>query len=113
MGQDWLIGTLVIGGLIGFVAMILGVANADRKAKRAIAEGKEPGFSWAWAILSIFLLARGIDLFIKECIYEKHKDDGTLANFIWQGVAILFLAAGIATFTNHIRWFLYTHRNRK
>jgi hypothetical protein len=112
MGRDWLIGILVIGGLIGFAAMLIGVAGADRKAKRAIAEGKEPGFSWAWLIFSLFILARGVALFIQECIYERHKGDGTLAHFIWQGAAVLLLAVGIAASINHIRWLIYTRRNR-
>lgn len=51
--------------------MLLGVAWADRKAKRDVAEGKEPGFSWAWLIFSIYILGQGVSLFIQECIYEK------------------------------------------
>ena len=113
MWRDWLIGILAIGGLIGFVAMLLGIAWADRKAKRAIAEGKEPSFSWAWFIFSIYILAQGVDKFIRECIYEKHKDNGAFANFMWQGIAILLLAVGITAFTNQVRWLIYTRRNRQ
>lgn len=93
--------------------MLIGVAWADRKAKRAIAEGEEPSFSWAWFILSIYVLAKGVSLFIRECIYEKHKDDGAFADFMWQGAAILLLALGCAAFSNQVRWLIYIYRNRE
>ena len=112
MWSGWLISILLFGGLVSFVAMLIGVAWADRKAKRAIAEGREPGFSWAWFIFSIYLLAQGLDKFIQECIYDRHKDDGALAHLIWQGLAILLLAVGITAFTNHVRWLIYTRRNQ-
>jgi hypothetical protein len=113
MWPGWLITALLIAGLIGFAAMLIGVAWADRKAKRAIAEGKEPGFSWAWFIFSIYALAQGGKLFIEECIYEKHKASGAVAYFALQGLGILALAAGITAFINQVRWLIYTRRRRK
>ena len=113
MWSDWLIGALLIGGLIGFAAMLIGVAWADRKAKRAIAEGKEPGFSWAWFVFSIYALAQGAKLFIEECIYEKHKSSGTVTYIALQGLGVLALAAGITAFSNQVRWLIYTRSRRK
>ena len=103
----------MIGGLVGFVAMLLGVAWADRKAKRAIAEGKEPGFSWAWFIFSIYILAQGAHSFIKECIYQEHENTGATANLIWQGLAIVLLAVGITFFTNQVKWLIHIRMNRQ
>lgn len=113
MWPDWLIAALVIGGLIGFAALLISVAWADRKAKRDVAEGREPGFSWAWLILSLLFLARGADLFIKECINQRHQDAGSFANLTWQGLAILLLAVGITAFVNQIKWLIYTRRNKQ
>ncbi len=93
--------------------MLIGVAWADRKAKRAIAEGKEPRFSWAWFIFSLYALGQGVKLFIEECIYEKHKDSGTVVYLLLQGLAILALAAGITALINHVRWLKYTRGARK
>jgi hypothetical protein len=113
MWPDWLIMALVIAGLTGFAAMLVGVAWADRKAKRAITEGKEPGFSWAWFIFSVYALAQGAKLFIEECIYERHKESGTAAYVFWQGLGVLVLAAGITAFVNQVKWFIYTRGRRK
>ena len=70
----------VVLALVGFVAMLLGIAWADRSAKKRIAKGKEPQFSWAWFIFSIYLLAQGVSQFISECIRESHKKQGAWAN---------------------------------
>jgi len=111
--QEWLIDVLVLSGLVGFIALLIGVARAHRKAKRAIAEGKQPAFSWALFIFSIYILAQGLRLFIQECIYEKHKTSGTVANLMWQGAGMLLLAVGLTAFTNQLRWLVYIRRNRQ
>jgi hypothetical protein len=40
----------VLAGLIGFVAMLISVARADRSAKKALARREDPKFSRAWFI---------------------------------------------------------------
>ena len=113
MWPDWLIGALVVGGLIGFAAMIAGAAWADRKAKRDVAEGKEPRFSWAWFFFNIYYLAQGTKLFIEECIYERHKGSGPVVFFLLQALAVLALSFGIPAFINQMRWLIYTRGKRK
>jgi quinol-cytochrome oxidoreductase complex cytochrome b subunit len=104
---------LVVGGLIGFVVMLISMSWADRKMKRQIAEGKEPSFSWAWFIFSVVLLAQGVYRFIKEWILEEHMDSSALARNIWQWTAILLLAIGISFFINQVRWLIYSKRKRE
>ena len=103
----------VVLALVGFVAMLLGIAWADRAAKKRIAEGKEPEFSWAWFIFSIYTLAQGVSKFISECIRGSHRDQGAWANYAWQGAAILLLAIGITFFTNQIKWLIHIIRRHK
>ena len=103
---------LAIAGLVGFVAMLVGVARADRKVKRAIAEGRQPSFSWAWFIFSIYIFAQGIYAFVRECLLEKHSPKGIWVNYLFQGLAILLLAVGITAVSNQVRWLLYTLQRR-
>lgn len=103
----------VVLALVGFVAMLLGIAWAERKAKKRLAKGQEPKFSWAWFIFSVYLLAQGAHRFINECIREIHKEQGAWANYAWQGAAIFLLALGITFFTNQIKWLIDTRRHRQ
>ncbi|HLL72279.1 MAG TPA: hypothetical protein VK363_12635 [Pyrinomonadaceae bacterium] len=103
----------VVLALVGFVAMLLGIAWADRAERKRIAEGQEPKFSWAWFIFSIYLLAQGVSKFISECIRESHKAQGAWANYLWQGAAILLLAIGITFFAEQIKWLIYIRRHKE
>ena len=103
----------VVLALVGFVAMLLGIAWADRAAKKRIAEGQEPKFGWAWFIFSIYLLAQGVSKLISECIRESHKAEGAWANYLWQGTAILLLALGITFFTEQIKWLIHIRRREE
>jgi hypothetical protein len=103
---------LAIAGLVGFIAMLAGVARADRKVKRAIAEGHPPSFSWAWFIFSIYIFAQGIYAFVRECLLEKHGIKGIWVNYLFQGLAILLLAVGITAVSNQVRWLLYILQRR-
>lgn len=76
---------LAIAGLVGFIAMLAGVARANRKIKRAMAEGHQPGFSWAWFIFSIYIFAQGIYAVVRECLLEKHSTNGIWVNYFFQG----------------------------
>ena len=113
MWLDWLTGILIIGSLVGFVAMLLGLAWANRRAKQAIAEGREPKFSWAWFIFSIYLLASGIRTYYRECFIEQHKDQEVWVDMLGKGLGIVLLAVGITFFTNQVQWFIHTRRNRE
>ena len=103
---------LAVAGLLGFIAMLAGVARANRKIRRAIAEGHRPSFSWAWFIFSIYIFAQGIYAFVRECLLEKHSTKGIWVNYSFQGLAMLLLAVGITAVSNQVRWLLYTLRRR-
>lgn len=103
---------LAITGLVGFVAMFAGVALAHRKAKRAIDQGREPSFSWARLIFSIYIFAQGAYLFVSECFYERHRDEGVFVNYLFQSLAILLLAVGITVLSNQVRWLIYSMSRR-
>jgi hypothetical protein len=103
---------LAIAGLVGFIAMLAGVSRADRRVKRAIAEGHPPSFSWAWFIFSVYIFAQGIYAFVRECLLEKHSIKGVWVNYLFQGLAILLLAVGITAVSNQVRWLLYILQRR-
>jgi hypothetical protein len=101
---------LTIAGLFGFIAMLIGVARADRRIKRAIAESREPGFSWARFMFSIYIFAQGVYVFVRECLLERHSTQGVWVNYFFQALGILLLAVGITAFSNQVKWLLYSRR---
>jgi hypothetical protein len=103
----------VIAGLIGFVAMLLGIAWADRVAKREIAQGREPRFSWAWFIFSLYLLAQGASSVLNAWVYEKYAAQGFWSDFIWKTLSAILLGVAIPNFLNHVRWLIYSRRQTK
>jgi quinol-cytochrome oxidoreductase complex cytochrome b subunit len=103
----------VLAGLIGFVAMLISVAWADRSAKKAIARGEDPKFSWAWFIFYLYLLAQGASLVLKEWINERHHDSPLWVNYSFKALAVLLLAIAITRLSNQIKWFVYLRRNRE
>ena len=105
--------TLAIAGLVSFIAILIGVARANRKAKRAIAQGDAPSFSWAWFIFSLYIFAQGIYAFISECILEGHSSKGPWVNYSFQVLAILLLAVAITAASNQTRWLIYVLQRRR
>lgn len=103
---------LGIAGLVGFIAMLIGVALAKRKADRAIAAGRTPGFSWVILIFSIYIFAQGVSVFVNECLFERHSSKGVWINYLFQGLAILLLAVGISGLSNQVRWLVYVLKRR-
>ena len=101
----------VIAGLVGFVAMLLGIAWADRVAKREIAQGREPKFSWAWFIFSIYLLGQGVSSVLNAWVNEKHANQGLMADFMWKALSAILLGVAIPNFLNHVRWLIYSRRH--
>ena len=103
---------LALAGLIGFIAMLIWVARADRQARRALAEGSVPRFSWASFIFSIYIFAQGIYSFIRECLLETHSNRGIWVNYLFQFLAILVLAVGTTAVSNHVRWLVNIRQRR-
>ena len=103
----------VVAGLVGFVAMLIGVAWADRSAKRALARGEDPKFSWAWSIFCLYLLAQGASLVFKEWINERHQNSPLWINYSFKALAVLLLAFAITLLSNQIKWFVYLRRSRE
>lgn len=103
----------VVAGLAGFVSMLLGIAWADRKAKRAMAQGVEPKFSWAWFFFSIYLLAQGVLSVLQAWVYEEYKDQGFWTDFIWKALSAFVLGVAIPNFINHVRWLSHSRRESK
>ena len=103
---------LAITGLLAFVAMLVGIVLAERRARREIAAGRELSFSWARFLFSIYIFAQGVYLFVNECIYERHSDKGVYVNYLFQCLSVLLLAVGITALSNQIRWLVYSLRGR-
>ena len=104
---------LGIAGLLGFVAMLIGLAVANRRARREIAAGRELSFSWARFLFSIYLFAQGGYAFVNECLYERHSDKGVYVNYLFQSLSVLLLAIGITALSNQVRWLVYSLRGRR
>jgi uncharacterized membrane protein len=102
----------VVAGLVGFVAMLISVAWADRSAKKALARGEDPKFSWAWSIFCLYLLAQGASLVWKEWIQERHHNSALWVNYSFKALAVLLLAVALTRLSNQIQWFMYLRRNR-
>ncbi len=103
----------VVAALVGFVAMFISVAWADRSAKKALARGEEPKFSWAWSIFCLYLLAQGASLVWKEWIQERHHDSALWVNYSAKAFAVLLLALALSRLSNQIQWYVYLRRNRE
>ena len=105
--------TLAIAGLVSFIALLIGVARANRKAKRAIADRNAPSFSWAWFVFSLYIFVQGIYAFVTECLLERHSLKGAWVNYSFQGLAILLLAIGITSVSNQMRWLFFVLQRRR
>lgn len=103
---------LAIAGLLGFIAMLVGIVMANRRARRESAAGRELSFSWARFIFSIYIFAQGVYLFVLECLYERHSDKGVFVNYLFQCMSVLLLAVGITALSNQVRWLVYSLRGR-
>ena len=103
---------LAITGLLAFVAMLVGIVLAERRARREIAAGRELSFSWARFLFSIYIFAQGVYLFVLECLFERHSDKGVYVNYLFQCMSVLLLAIGITALSNQVRWLVYSLRGR-
>ena len=98
---------LSVAALVAFIAMLIGVGRASRNARRNIAEGEAPNFSWAWFFFSVYLFAQGVYAFVQECLLERHIVKGVWTNYAFQSLAILLLAVGITALSNQVKWLLH------